>query len=248
MTTEHEVWREIHPHLILGTEDVGIVLLELPHTGQSAQCTGCFITVQNTKVRNSQGEFSVTPLAVAEEHEMSRAVHGLKSPFSLLYVKLEHIILVMRPVTRCLPDADVVHVGSLNFLVAALAVLSPQKSLERIENLSSVGEEERTSWRNFIEEEKLLVLADSQVIALLRLLQELQMFLHLLLIGESNTTDTLQRVVSLITKEICGRVLDIAISNGLGKTASARSCSYLHNLEGLDLSCVLDVRASAKVD
>jgi hypothetical protein len=204
--------------------------------------------VQNTKVRNSQGEFSVTPLAVAEEDEMARAVHGLKCPFSLLHVKLEHIILVVRPVTRCLPDADVVHVGSLNFLVAALAVLSPQKSLERIENLSSVGEEERTAWRNFIEEEKLLVLADSQVIALLRLLQELQMFLHLLLIGESNTADTLQRVVSLITKEICGRVLDIAISNGLGKTASAGSCSYLHNLEGLDLSSVLDVRASAKVD
>jgi hypothetical protein len=74
------------------------------------------------------------------------------------------------------------------------------------------------------------------------------MFLHLLLIGESNTTDTLQRVVSLITEEICGRVLDIAISDGLGKTASAGSCSYLHNLEGLDFSRVLDVRTSAKVD
>jgi hypothetical protein len=139
---------------------------------------------------------------------MARAVHGLKSPFSLLHVKLEHVILVMRPMTRRLPDANVVHVGSLHFLVAALAVLSPQKSLERIENLGSVGEEERTARRNFVEEEKLLVLANSQMIALLCLLQELQMFLHLLLIGESNTADTLQRVVGLITKEVCGRVLD----------------------------------------
>lgn len=104
---------------------MGIVLLELPHTGQSAQCAGRFITVQNTKVRNSQRELSVAPLAVAEEHEMARAVHGLESPFPLLHVEFEHIILVMRPVTRSFPDADVVHVGSLNFLVAALAVLSP---------------------------------------------------------------------------------------------------------------------------
>lgn len=40
----------------------------------------------------------------------------------------------------------------------------------------------------------------------------------------------------------------MAISDGLGKTVFAGSCSYLHNLEGLDLSSVLDVRTSAKVD
>lgn len=144
---------------------------------------------------------------MTEEEEVSGTVHGLESPFALLDIKLEHIIFVVGPVTRRLPDTNVVHVRGLDFLVASLAVFRSQKSLKGVEDLGAVGKQERTARRSFVEEEKFLLLANAHVVTLLGLLQELQMFLHLLLVGECNTTDTLQGVVALVTQEVCGGVL-----------------------------------------
>lgn len=45
------------------------------------------------------------------------------------------------------------------------------------------------------------------MVALLSFLQELQVFLHQLLIRERNTANTLQGVVGLITQEVGRRVL-----------------------------------------
>lgn len=45
------------------------------------------------------------------------------------------------------------------------------------------------------------------MVTLLRLLKELHVLMESLLVGEGDTTDTLQGVIGLVTKEICGRVL-----------------------------------------
>ena len=68
-----------------------------------------------------------------------------------------------------------------------------------------------------------------------------------LLVREGNTTDTLKGIIGLVTKEVCRRVLYRNVS----KAHSYRNTSqvaYLHDLEGLDLASVLDVRSSAKVN
>jgi hypothetical protein len=112
-------------YLVLSAENVGVVLLELPYTGQAAQGTRGLVTVQNTKVSNAHGQFTVTTITVAKQNKVSWAVHGLQSPVALLDVQFEHIIRIVLPVTRLLPDADVVHVRGLNLLVAALTVFGP---------------------------------------------------------------------------------------------------------------------------
>jgi hypothetical protein len=58
-----------------------------------------------------------------------------------------------------------------------------------------------------VEKEKLLCLPDFQVVALLSLLEELQVLLHGVFVGESDTTDTLKGIIVLVTEEVCGRVL-----------------------------------------
>ncbi len=90
-------------HLFLGTENVGIILLELPNTSKTVQRSRCFVSVQDTEIRNSHRKLSVASFTVAKEKEVTRAVHGLKTPFPLFNVKLEHVVLVMSPVARCLP-------------------------------------------------------------------------------------------------------------------------------------------------
>jgi hypothetical protein len=112
--------------------------------------------VQNAKVSNAHGKFAVTTLTVPKENEVTRAVHRFESPLALLDIKLEHIILVMSPVARGFPDANVKHIGSLDLLIATLAVLSTQETLDLIGDLHSIGEQERTTGGHFIEEEELL--------------------------------------------------------------------------------------------
>jgi hypothetical protein len=188
--------------LVLGTENVSIILLKFSTSRQTAQGTGGLVTVQNTKVCNSHGQLAVTTLTVTEQDEMSRAVHGLKTPLTLLNIQLEHILTVVFPMAGGLPKTNIVHVGGLDFLVTTLAVLGAEKSLESVENLGSGGKQERATRGNIIEEEQLLLLTNAQVVALRSLLEELQMLGHQVLVGESDTTDTLQGVVGLVAEEI----------------------------------------------
>jgi hypothetical protein len=134
--------------------------------------------VQDAKVGKAHGKFTVTTLAVSKENKVARAVHGLKGPIPLLDIKLEHIILVVSPVTGSLPDANVVHVGSLDLLVATLAILGAQERLELVEDLDSVREEEGTTGGHFIKKEKLLLLTYFNVITLIGFLQEMQVLSH----------------------------------------------------------------------
>ena len=198
---------ELDSYLILSTENVSIVLLELTDTSKTTQSTRSFITVQNTKVCDSQRKLSVTALPVSEEHKVSRAVHRLESPLPLLNIELEHVVLIVGPVTGCLPDTDIVHVRGLDLLVATFTVFRSQERLKGIENLGPVGQKEGATRGDFVEEEQLLFLADSDVVTLLCLLKELHVLMKSLLVGEGDTTDTLQGVIGLVTKEICGRVL-----------------------------------------
>lgn len=112
-----------NPYLVLSTENVGIILLELADTGKSAESAGGLVTVQDTKIRDSQRKLTITTVTVTKEHEVTRAVHGLQRPLSLLDVQLEHVVLVVRPVAGSLPDTNIIHVGGLDLLVATLAIL-----------------------------------------------------------------------------------------------------------------------------
>lgn len=159
---------------------------------------------------------------------MAGAVHWLQSPFTLFNVQLEHVIPVVSPVARGFPDAYIIHVGRLNFKVTSFPILGAQQFLQRIENLGTVRKKEWTPRRYVVKEEELLVFTNSQVIPFLCLFQEFQMLLHGLLIGKCHATNSLQRIVVLVTKEVRRRVL--------------------HDLERLDLSSVLDVRATAEID
>jgi hypothetical protein len=122
---------------------------------------------------------------------VTRAVHRLESPFSLFNIKFEHVILVVSPMTGGLPNADVVHVGRLDFLVSSLAVLGTQEGLEGVENPDTVGKKEGASRRHVIEKEKFLLLSDSQVVALFSLLKKFEVLRHLFLVGERDTTNSL---------------------------------------------------------
>lgn len=100
-----------------------IILHETPYTRQPSQSATRFITMNDTKLGHSNRELFVTPVSGIEDEAMPRAIHRLETPFLLLYVEGEHVILVVLPVTRCFPEFGVVHVGRDDLLVASFVIL-----------------------------------------------------------------------------------------------------------------------------
>lgn len=117
---------------------MSVVLLELADTSKTTQGTRRFVSVQNTKVCNPQRKLPVTTFPVSEEYKMSWAIHGLQCPLLLLKIKSEHIVFVVGPVSRRLPDLRIKHVRRLDLLVTTLSVLRSKERLESIEDSGSV--------------------------------------------------------------------------------------------------------------
>ena len=208
-----DVLQEIKSGIHLGTElvetaeQMGIVLLETADTGQTAQGTRSLVTVENTEIGKAERQLTVRTLTDTKHQAVSRAVHGLESKSILLNIEREHVLLVVLPVSRGVPQLDVVHVGGHDLGVSALVVFALDKVHESVVDASTVGQEEARTRGQLVEEEKLLLLSDLAMVALGSLLQELLVLSHLLGVGERNTIDTLERVVLGITQEVGSRVL-----------------------------------------
>jgi hypothetical protein len=101
---------------------VRVVLLETTDTGETGESAGRFVAVENTEVGHADGELAVRAVAGGEDEAVRGAVHGLEGEGLLLDVELEHVVGVVLPVTRRLPQLRVEHVRGDDLLVVALAV------------------------------------------------------------------------------------------------------------------------------
>jgi len=209
-------------------EDVGIVLHEPPHTRQASQRSACLIPVDDTELGHADGELLVTAIFRVEDEAVARAVHGFKGPLLLLDVEREHVVLVVLPVTRGLPELRVVHVGRDDLLVATLEVLLAHELDKGIVDPRSVREEEAASGAQVVEEEEFLVFADLPVVPLRCLSEECLILGQLLLVREGDTVDSLEGVVGVVTEEV--------------------GCGVFGDHECLDFSGVGDMRADAEIN
>ena len=146
---------------------MGIILLELPDSSQSTQRPGSFIPMQNTKVRDPHWKLAVAPIPMAKENKVGRAVHWLQGKLLFVDDELKHVVPIMLPVTRPLPEINIIHVWCLHFLISPFLVFRAQERLESIEDLGSIGKKERRPRGNIVKEEQLLLLANPQMVAFL---------------------------------------------------------------------------------
>ena len=78
---------------------------------------------------------------------------------SVLQRYSEHIVLIMLPMTRSLPELDIVHERGMHLIVTALPVLLPKHGLDGIEDASTMGEKKRRARRERTEPEELLMVS-----------------------------------------------------------------------------------------
>jgi hypothetical protein len=171
-------------HLVHSTEDVCIILLETTDSGKTRQGTRELVAVQHTEIGHPPWQVLVSDVRVGKDLAVSGAVHGLQAISLLLDVKGEHVLLVVTPVTRDLPQIRLVHVGGHDLGEATFSVLALEEIHQGIVDAHTVRQEEGGSRRHLVKEEELLVLANLSVVALGGLGQEVLILLELLLVGE----------------------------------------------------------------
>eukprot|EP00050_Salpingoeca_kvevrii_P006220 m.288086 g.288086 ORF g.288086 m.288086 type:complete len:548 (-) comp11898_c0_seq1:182-1825(-) len=209
-------------------EDVGVILLEAADTREAREGAGKLVAVEDAKVGKAKRELLVGAVAVLEDEAVSRAVHGLEGKRLLLALKLEHVLRVVGPVARRLPELAVENVGGDDLLEAAHLVLAADKVDERVVDVGAVGREKAAAGAEVVEEKELLVAANLAVVALCGLLLDDLPLLEELRVGKGDAIDALERL-------------------GLGLALPVRR-GGLCDLEGLDLARVADMGAAAQIN
>ena len=130
--------------MIRSTENMGVVLDEPPDPGQTAQRTARLVPVQHTKLGHPQGQFLVTPLPRVKDQAVSGTVHRLDSKLLLVHRKTEHVVGIVLPVARSLPEFRVVNVGRTDLDIAPLVVFAltgnATRAISRASSLSYLGD------------------------------------------------------------------------------------------------------------
>lgn len=90
-------------------------------------------------------EGPVSDIGVGENLAMTRAVHGLQSVLLLFHLKGEHVLLVVTPVARGLPEICLVHVRGYDLREASLPILALDEIHQCAVDACAVRQEEGRS-------------------------------------------------------------------------------------------------------
>ena len=80
-------------YLRLHAEYVRIVLLKASHTCETSQGAGQLISMQHSKISESQRQFAPRTIAGGKHQAVSRAVHWFQRKFLLFSFELKHVFL-----------------------------------------------------------------------------------------------------------------------------------------------------------
>lgn len=108
---------------------------------------------------------------------------------------------------RDLPEICLVHVGTHDLGEAAFRVFSLHEIYQGVVDPSAVRQPERSARGHFIEEEELLFLANLAVVAFRRLGKKRLVLFELLLVGERDAGNPLDRFVRAVSEPVSGGVL-----------------------------------------
>src|SRR5439155_26930002 len=159
--------------LLLGTEDVGIVLRDVPDAEQAVERASELVAMKRRRLRVSDRQLAVAAQPVAEEEHVTGAVHRLQGELLLVLLALdeEHVLPVVLVVARGDVGVDVVEERRLNLDVAAAQVLATAQVLEAVPDHHPLRVPERRARRVLLEVKEVELDAEPAVVAALRLLE-----------------------------------------------------------------------------
>ena len=176
--------------LLLGAEDVGVVLGDVPHPQQAVQRAARLVAVHEARLGVADRQVAVgAQLGLVDLH-VRRAVHGLQAHGPLLDLREVHVVAELVPVARLLPELDVVEDRRLHLAVAARRRSRlRQSSVSSFQMTIPAGCQKGEPGRELAEHEQVELAAELAVVARARLLEALEVLLEVLLREEGGAVD-----------------------------------------------------------
>ena len=193
---------ELAVELLGRAVDVRVVLRHRAHADQTGERARGLEAVQAAEVRVADGKVAVGMLARREEVAVAGAVHRLDAVFLVLDRHEEHVVAEGVVVAGRLPELRLVDEGRDHLGVAVARVEPADVPDERVVDDRPLGVEEGRARRDRVKREEVEHLAEPPVVALLRLLQALQVRLEVLLAGPRRPVDALELLVARVTPPV----------------------------------------------
>src|SRR5712691_3297694 len=220
--------RDLRLDLLLGAKYVAVVLGEGADAHNAVQRARGFVARAHAELAVAQRKLAVTAQALVVNQHVAGAVHRLDRVVALLRLGGEHVLPVILPVPRFLPQAAVENLRAAYFEIAVVLIDASQVLLDLLPERPALRMPEHHARGFLLKMEKIQLRAQLPVVALLRLLDHAQVRFLLLLPGPGGPVDPLQHLV-----------LGISAPIGTGD---------LHQLEYLELARGGNVRAAAQID
>ena len=175
--------------LLLGAEDVRVVLDEVPHAQQAVQRAARLVAVQVAGLGVAQRQLAVGAPVHGVERAVARAVHRLEGQRPVLGLCDEHVLAVLVPVAGDLPQLPVVEQRGLDLGVAALDRHRARARDERVVDGGAGRGPERAAGAELGEVEQPQLAAELAVVVLARLLEALEVRVEVVLRVEGRPVD-----------------------------------------------------------
>ena len=147
---------------------------------------------------SAEGEIPVRMVGVFVYQHPARTVHGLDGILVVVDGRGVHVLTVIFPVTRSLPQIPVEHYRRFGFDISSSPMLLAPIIQQFVPQHHSFGMEKSHARRFLMETEKIQLLAYFAVIALLGFFQKMQVFFERLLVEKGGSVDPLQLSLALI--------------------------------------------------
>lgn len=229
----HGVDEVDHAHDLVGQligthKQVGVVLVKAAHAEQAVQGAAQLVAVHQANLAGADGQLAIGVRLGGVHQHAARAVHGLNAVLFVVNDGGVHVVLIVIPVARGLPQLLVHDERRGDLHVAGLAMDLAPVVQQRVLKDHAVGQEEREAGGLVTHHKEVHLAADLAVVALLGLLQHVHVLVELLLGGKGDAVDAGEHLVVLVALPV-----------------STRDAGELKGLEGLG---VADVGADAHVD
>ena len=215
--------------LVLGAEDMRVVLGEGAHAHDAVQRARRLVAVAGAELGHAQRQVAIGIQPLAEDLHMAGAVHRLQGEDALLRRGREHVLAELLPMARGLPQRAVDELRRAHLDIAGPVEAPAHIALDGAEQRPALGMPEHRARRLFLQMEQVQLAPEAAVVALLRLLQHVEIGFELLLVRPAGAVDALEL-----------RVLGIAAPIG---------ARHLRQLEGVaELAGRGQMRAGAEIE
>src|SRR5690554_1901202 len=153
-------------NLLLGTENVRIILYKVAHAHDAVQRTGRLVPVTGTEFGHAQRQVAIAFQALIEDFDVTRTVHRLDRVITLFRLRRKHHVRIHSPVPGLLPQRAVNDLGGLDLLVAFFADRAAQILLNLLPQRPALRVPEHHARRLFLNMKEVKLTAKLAMIAL----------------------------------------------------------------------------------